>query len=214
MYTCTHACKVHANTLWKFPNNYSSLYRKRKVDGKRRNELLPGRGGKSFCRSFVGESHDQADAEWIVIRTQLRGHNDMPFGRPTPSQPIGHPGVGHPQGISGVILFLNVVYLTVELAVKGKRKEVLRGFRGAEKKCFDRKHLIDILARIFSGRSIYYESIFILVSPSRPVREGVSTDGQNFHPGPPCPTLIRPAGGPPPKRPYGRVDSLRPSSSP
>jgi hypothetical protein len=27
------------------------------------------------------ESHDQADAEWIVIRTQLRGHNDTPFGR-------------------------------------------------------------------------------------------------------------------------------------
>jgi hypothetical protein len=24
---------------------------------------------------------DQADAEWIVIRTQLRGHNDTPFGR-------------------------------------------------------------------------------------------------------------------------------------
>jgi hypothetical protein len=34
----------------------------------------------------VGESHDQADAEWIKMRTQLRGHNDMagvwpPFGR-------------------------------------------------------------------------------------------------------------------------------------
>jgi hypothetical protein len=28
-----------------------------------------------------GESHDQADAEWIVIRTQQRGHNDTPFGR-------------------------------------------------------------------------------------------------------------------------------------
>jgi hypothetical protein len=34
------------------------------------------------------ESHDQADAEWIVIRTQLRGHNDTPFGRPTPSRPV------------------------------------------------------------------------------------------------------------------------------
>jgi hypothetical protein len=26
------------------------------------------------------KSHDQADAEWIVIRGQLRGHNDTPFG--------------------------------------------------------------------------------------------------------------------------------------
>jgi hypothetical protein len=36
----------------------------------------------------------------------------------------------------------------------------------------------------------------------RPVREGVSTDSLKFHAGPPCPTLIHPAGG------------LRPSSSP
>jgi hypothetical protein len=34
-----------------------------------------------------GESHDQADAEWIVIRTQLRSHNDTPFGRPAPRPP-------------------------------------------------------------------------------------------------------------------------------
>jgi hypothetical protein len=39
----------------------------------------------------------------------------------------------------------------------------------------------------------------------RPVREGVSTDSLKFHAGPPCPTLIRPAGGPLPKRPYGRL---------
>jgi hypothetical protein len=39
-----------------------------------------------------GESHDQADAEWIVIRTQLRGHNDTPFGRPAPGH-LGHLGV-------------------------------------------------------------------------------------------------------------------------
>jgi hypothetical protein len=31
--------------------------------------------------TIEGGSHDQADAEWIVIRTQLRGHNDAPFGR-------------------------------------------------------------------------------------------------------------------------------------
>jgi hypothetical protein len=33
------------------------------------------------------------------------------------------------------------------------------------------------------------------------VREGVSTDSLKFHLAPPCPTHIRPAGGPPPKRP-------------
>jgi hypothetical protein len=27
---------------------------------------------------------DQGDAKWIVIRGQLRGDNDMPFGQPTP----------------------------------------------------------------------------------------------------------------------------------
>jgi hypothetical protein len=27
--------------------------------------------------------HDQGDADWIVIRGQLRGHNDTPCGRPT-----------------------------------------------------------------------------------------------------------------------------------
>jgi hypothetical protein len=40
-----------------------------------------------------GEFHDQADAKWIVIRGQLRGHNDMPFGWPTPG--------GRPQGVFG-----------------------------------------------------------------------------------------------------------------
>jgi hypothetical protein len=50
---------------------------------------------------------------------------------------------------------------------------------------------------------------------SRPVREGVSTDSLKFQPAPSCPTLLRPAGGPPPKGPYGRLGGgLRPSSSP
>jgi hypothetical protein len=30
-----------------------------------------------------GEFHDQGHAKWIVIRMQLRGHNDTPLGRPT-----------------------------------------------------------------------------------------------------------------------------------
>jgi hypothetical protein len=34
----------------------------------------------SFNEEAEGGSHDQADAEWIVIRTQLRGHNDTPGG--------------------------------------------------------------------------------------------------------------------------------------
>ena len=69
-----------------------------------------------------GEFHDQGDAKWIVIRGPLRGHNDTPFGRPTPGRPIGRPGVGHPQGVFGVfsyyklvMLFLNMVCLTVAL---------------------------------------------------------------------------------------------------
>jgi hypothetical protein len=51
--------------------------------------------GRQFQRrvSFTlfildGKFHDQGDAKWIVIRGQLRGHNDTPFGRPTPSRPI------------------------------------------------------------------------------------------------------------------------------
>jgi len=41
-----------------------------------------------------GEFHDQGDAKWIVVRRQLRGHNNTPFGRPTTGRPIGCPGVG------------------------------------------------------------------------------------------------------------------------
>jgi hypothetical protein len=47
----------------------------------------------------------------------------MPFKRPTPSWPIGCPGVDHPQGILDVfsyyelvMLFSNMVCLTVALA--------------------------------------------------------------------------------------------------
>jgi hypothetical protein len=52
--------------------------------------------------SEEGGCHDLADAEWIVMRGQLRGHNDAPFGRPTPRRPISRQGVGHPQGIFDV----------------------------------------------------------------------------------------------------------------
>jgi hypothetical protein len=39
-----------------------------------------------------GEFQDQGEDKWIVIRGMLKGHNDTPFGRPTPSWPIGHLG--------------------------------------------------------------------------------------------------------------------------
>jgi hypothetical protein len=38
-----------------------------------------------------GKFHDQGEAKWIVIRGQLKGHNDTPFGRPTPGRPIDRP---------------------------------------------------------------------------------------------------------------------------
>jgi hypothetical protein len=60
-----------------------------------------------------GGFHDQAEAEWLVIRGLLRGHNDTPFGRPTPGQPIGRPGVGRPLGVFCMFLLLlisNVIY--------------------------------------------------------------------------------------------------------
>jgi ribosomal protein L21 len=47
----------------------------------------------------VGEFHDQGDVKWIVIRGQLRGHNDTPFGWPTPGRPISRPGVRRPKGV-------------------------------------------------------------------------------------------------------------------
>jgi hypothetical protein len=53
----------------------------------------------STSHDFAGGSHDQTDAEWIVIRTELWGHNDTPFGRPAPGRPSGRPGSGRPSGI-------------------------------------------------------------------------------------------------------------------
>jgi hypothetical protein len=60
--------------------------------------MTMARRGHDTC----GELHDQGDAKGSVIRGQLRGHNDTPFGRPTPSRPIGRPGVGRLLGIFGV----------------------------------------------------------------------------------------------------------------
>jgi hypothetical protein len=53
----------------------------------------------SWCVQSGGGSHDHADAEWIVIRTQLRGHKDTPFGQPAPGRPSGRLGSGCPTGV-------------------------------------------------------------------------------------------------------------------
>jgi hypothetical protein len=53
-----------------------------------------------FLTIYVsGELHNQGDAKWIVIKGQLQGHNNMPFGQATPGQPIGRPAVGRSQGV-------------------------------------------------------------------------------------------------------------------
>jgi hypothetical protein len=46
------------------------------------------------AQTETGDFHDQADAKWIVIRGPLTCHNDMPYGRPNPGRPVGHPLVG------------------------------------------------------------------------------------------------------------------------
>jgi hypothetical protein len=43
-----------------------------------------------------GQFRGLKDAKWIVIRGQLRGHNDAPCGRPNPDLPVCRPGVGRP----------------------------------------------------------------------------------------------------------------------
>jgi hypothetical protein len=38
-----------------------------------------------LCTLKRREFHDQGDAKWIVIRRQLKGHNDMPMGGQPPA---------------------------------------------------------------------------------------------------------------------------------
>jgi hypothetical protein len=44
-------------------------------------------------RAEAGGGWYEADAEWIVIRGRLWGHNNSPCGQPTPGWPIGSQGV-------------------------------------------------------------------------------------------------------------------------
>jgi hypothetical protein len=64
---------------------------------------------EDVAHSVVSEFHNQGDAKWIVIRGQLRGHNDTPFGRPAPGWPIGRLGSGRPQGVISVLVTINNV---------------------------------------------------------------------------------------------------------
>jgi hypothetical protein len=54
---------------------------------------------------------------------------------------------------------------------------------------------------LFSSSSV---DVFVDAGLSVGVGQGLAMDSIKFYPGPPCLTLLRPAGGPPLKRPYGR----------
>jgi hypothetical protein len=116
----------------KIKNRSLARVRSREQGGKglRGHEVTTSPGTISFA--FLGavkdaartlsKFHDKGDAKWIVTRGKLRGHNDTPFGRPTPGRPIGCPVVGRPQGIFGglscyqlVTFFFNIVSLIMEL---------------------------------------------------------------------------------------------------
>jgi hypothetical protein len=66
---------------------------------------------------------------------------------------------------------------------------------------------------------LVFNIVPLIMELTRPVREGLSTDSLKFHPAPPCPSLLRPAGRPPNQtalQPFGGgpPGGLRPSSSP
>jgi hypothetical protein len=68
---------------------------------------------EEITRNFVKFNHDCSSS-----------HNNMPFGQPTPSRPIGRLGVGHSQGVFGVFsyyqlvkLFSNIVPLIMEFTI-------------------------------------------------------------------------------------------------
>jgi hypothetical protein len=75
-----------------------------------------------------GKFHDQGDAKWIVIREQLRGHNNTPFGRPTPPAAYRPPlrriwWLGTANAVSWVSSFLPCVLASFRPSVPLKVKE-------------------------------------------------------------------------------------------
>jgi hypothetical protein len=77
------------------------------LDGEKRDPMqigspiFPAGNAKIKSETVIGKFHDQGDDKWMVIRGQLRGYNDTPFGRPTPGRPFGCPVVGRSQGVFG-----------------------------------------------------------------------------------------------------------------
>jgi hypothetical protein len=93
----------------------------------------------------------------LVIRGQLRGLNDTPFGRPTPGRPIGHPGIGHPQGVCWCFQFVSIsnVISRHGLPDRGTHPKYTTEVRIVEPLfIFAMAYLADITAELFhlSGR--------------------------------------------------------------
>ena len=66
----------------------------------RRDVVQHGDGG-GRCKAVLVEEEGlvRQTLNGLVIRRSLWGHNDTPFGRPTPGRPVGRPGVGRPLGV-------------------------------------------------------------------------------------------------------------------
>jgi hypothetical protein len=60
-----------------------------------------------------------------VIKGPLRSQNDTPFRRPTPGRPIRCLGVGHLQGVSGVVH--NQVWFIISFLTRPVRRGVSKG---------------------------------------------------------------------------------------
>jgi hypothetical protein len=70
-------------------------------------------------------------AKYLEIRGQSRGHNDTTFGRPTPGQPIGCPGVGYRIWWFKLLLISNIKRSDANL--RGKSfKQVEKPFKGLQ----------------------------------------------------------------------------------
>jgi hypothetical protein len=89
-----------------------------------------------FCDSLSCDSFPSLPVNFM-IRGQLRGHDDTPFGRPTLGRPIGRPVVGRPNGVFGglsyyqlVILFFNIVPLMMEITFPRLTNQVQTLARG------------------------------------------------------------------------------------